>query len=115
MSRPFTFFMLLKALPAWRALSRGAREALQDDTLTAVYERFPSTRLRYYDAAAFHGRCTDLVVWETTDLPEYYLAVESVRDSAFFRDLYFETLDIIPSVPDAWREADWNASLGVLA
>lgn len=115
MNRPFTLFMLLKAHPAWNALGRPAQDALRDETLSQVYDRFPSTRLRCYDAASFHSRCTEVVVWETTDMAEYHFAVDSLRETAFFRPAYFDIVDLVPSVPDGWREFDWDTAPGVVA
>jgi hypothetical protein len=62
-------------------------------------------RLRFFDASALHGRCSDLMVWETTDMPEYRAAVESLRRHALLHEPHFEILDVIPTVPDAGRRA----------
>jgi hypothetical protein len=104
--RPYTVFMLLKAHAPWLALSAEQREAIYDDALLQVFNRFPSVRLRFFDASAFHSRCSDVLVWHTTDMPEYRAAVETLRSHEFMS--YFESLDVIPSVPDGWREFDWD-------
>ena len=38
--------------------------------------------MRYFDAEAFHGRCTDLMVFETADLIAYNHLIEALRDLA---------------------------------
>ena len=103
--QPYTVFMLLRATPRWLDLDTDERQSLQDSALVHVYDRFPAVRLRFFDASAFHGRCTDLMVWETTDMPEYRAAVESLRRHALLHEPHFEVLDVIPSVPDAGRHA----------
>jgi hypothetical protein len=103
--QPYTVFMLLRATARWRDLDADERESLRDSALVHVYNRFPAVRLRLFDASAFHGRCSDLMVWETTDMPEYRAAVESLRHHALLREPHFEVLDVIPSVPDGGRQA----------
>ena len=107
-ARPYTVFMLLKANACWLALSRDERDALYDSALVTVFNRFPSVRLRCFDASAFHGRCTDILVWDTTDLPEYHEAVETLRQHALLDQRHFEIVDVIPSIPDGWRDFEWN-------
>jgi hypothetical protein len=103
--QPYTVFMLLQATPRWLGLDADERASLQDSALVHVYERFPAVRLRFFDASAFHGRCTALMVWETTDMPEYRAAVESLRNHPLLQGPNFEVLDVIPSVPDGGRQA----------
>lgn len=103
MSRPYTVFMLLKATPHWLALSHDERQAFHDRLSMQVFDRFPEVRLRCYDAGAFHGRCTDVALWETTDLPQYYFAVDALRDTEFFGKPYFEVVDVITGVEDGWQ------------
>lgn len=107
-ARPYTVFMLLKAQLPWLALSRDERDALYDSALVMVFNRFPSVRLRCFDASAFHGRCTDILVWDTTDMPEYHQAVETLRQQALLDPRHFEIVDVIPSIPDGWRDFEWN-------
>jgi hypothetical protein len=107
-ARPYTVFMLLQATAHWLALDRAQRDAQYDSALMQVFNRFPSVRLRYFDASAFHGRCSEVLVWETTDMPEYRDAVDALRAHPFLGKPFFEILDVIPSVPDGWREFDWE-------
>lgn len=107
--RPYTVFMLLAATPAWRALDREAREALCDDALLQVYNRFAAVRLRYFEASAFHGRCSDVLVWDVTDMAEYQAAVDTLQRHPLLGAGHFDVLDVIPSIPDGWREHAWEA------
>ena len=105
-ARPYTVFMLLKARASWLALGPEERDTLCDDALLTIFNRFPAVRLRFFDASAFHSRCSDVLVWHTTDMPEYRDAVETLRHHEFLE--HFEMLDVIPSVPDGWREFEWD-------
>jgi len=107
-ARPYTVFMLLKATPHWLALDRAQRDVVYDNALMQVFNRFPSVRMRFFDASAFSGRCSDVVVWETTDMPEYREAVAALHQHAFFGKPCFEIVEVITSVPDGWREFDWE-------
>jgi hypothetical protein len=108
-ARPYTVFMLLKANPPWLALSRDERDALYDSALVMIFNRFPSVRLRCFDASAFHGRCSDILVWDTTDVPEYHEAVQALRQHALLDQRHFELVDVIASIPDGWRDFEWNS------
>jgi len=102
--RPYTVFMLLKATAAWLALPPDQRNAIYDGALFKVFNRFPEVRLRFFDASAFHGRCSDVLVWETTDMPEYRDAVDALRSDELLAKPYFDVLDVIPSIADGGRE-----------
>ena len=60
-------------------------------------------RLRYFDAEAFSGKCTDVAMFETEDLQAYYFAVERLRDTPLFSHPYFEVVKIIPAMEDGFR------------
>lgn len=100
---PLTFFMLLKALPAWLPLDREQRRAFRDEVLMPIFALHPATSLRYYDAEAFSGRCSDIAVFETTAVSDYYGLVEALRDSPFFSAPYFDLVDIIPALENGYR------------
>jgi hypothetical protein len=72
--------------------------------VTPVCNRFPEVRLRFFDASAFHSRCSDVLVWETSDMPEYRDAVDTLRCDELLAKPYFEVLDVIPSMADGGRE-----------
>ncbi|WP_374566722.1 darcynin family protein [Ideonella sp.] len=108
-SRPYTVFMLLKATAAWLALSADQRTAIYDGALLKVFNRFPEVRLRFFDASAFHGRCSDVLVWETSDMPEYRNAVDALRCDDLLAQPYFDVLDVIPSMADGGREPGSSA------
>ena len=106
MSRRHTFFMLLRSAPAWLRLSREDRQRFQAAYVAPLLVRYPAVTLRFYDAEAFSGRCTDVAVFETADLQAYTFLIDGLRDTAFFSEPYFEVVDIIPAVEDGYAEYD---------
>ena len=106
MPRRYTFFMLLQSTPRWRALELDAQLAHHDALLVRVFDAYPELSLRRFDSAAFAGRCSDVLVWETSDVAQYYEAVASLRDAGPLGAVWFDVVDVIPAVEDAWREDD---------
>ncbi|WP_339614562.1 darcynin family protein [uncultured Parvibaculum sp.] len=97
----YAIFVHLRTTPSWLALPRAQRSAIAAE---AFAQALPSdeVRMRYFDAEAFTGRCTDLALFETTDLKAYYFAIERLRDTPLFTVPYFEVTDIIATVEDGY-------------
>ena len=98
-----TFFMLLKATPRWRALDADAQRAVFDDALMTVFNGYPELRMSRFNAGAFHGQCTHVIVWELhaqADVWQYTAAVETLHARPFFAAPLFEILDVISGVED---------------
>lgn len=106
MARRYTFFMLLRSMPGWLRLGRDQRQRFLADYVRPLFARYPAVTLRFYDAEAFSGRCTDVAVFETADLQAYTFLIDGLRDTAFFSQPYFEILDIVPAVEDGYVEYD---------
>ncbi|WP_210237453.1 darcynin family protein [Martelella lutilitoris] len=99
----FTIFMLLTATPAWLRLSRPERNRIAGETLTGALAGLDVTH-QHFDAEAFCGVCSDVAVFETDDLGAYYCVIERLRDTAIFREPYFEVVQIIPAIGDGFRQ-----------
>jgi hypothetical protein len=106
MTRPCTFFMLLKATRHWHELGACEQQAELDHTRLAVFNGYPDLRMSRYAAGAFHGSCTDVIVWETPDAAQYHEAIESLRERAFFGAPLFEIVDVIAAVEDDGFDAE---------
>ena len=115
MPRHYTFFMLLQSTPGWRALELDEQHAHHDALLERVFEAYPELSLRRFDSAAFAGRCSDVLVWETSDVAQYYEAVEALREAGLLTRPWFEIVDVIPAIEDAWREHDPSLPLRMCA
>jgi hypothetical protein len=106
MSRRYTFFMLLRSAPDWLKLGRADRQRFLVEQVRPVFARYPAVTMRFYDAEAFSGRCTDVAVFETDDLQAYTFLIDGLRDTPFFSHPYFEVLDIVPAVEDGYVAYD---------
>ena len=98
-----TFFMLLKATTHWRALDTDAQRAVFDQALMTVVNGYPELRMRRFNAGAFHGRYSHVVVWELScgaDVWQYEAAIDALHAQAFFAAPLFEIIDVIPAVED---------------
>jgi len=98
-----TFFMLLKATAHWRALDTDAQRGVFDDALMTVFNGYPELRMSRFNAGAFHGRCSHVIVWELiarADVRQYVSAVEALHAQPFFATPLFEIIDVIPGVED---------------
>lgn len=102
----FTLFMLLRSQPAWLALTRPERAAYVAAEVAPVLARWPQVAMRFFDAEAFTGRCTDLMVFETADLAAYANLIDGLRDTAFLGRPYFEVVEIIPALEDGYTAYD---------
>jgi hypothetical protein len=102
MPRRYAFFMLLQSTPRWRALDASEQHAHYDSVLMRVFEGYPDLRLRRFDSAAFAGRCSDVLLWETSDVAQYHDAIASLREAGLLSPPWFEAIDVIPAVEDTW-------------
>ena len=95
-------FVPLRTTPAWLALPRTERSRVAG---AAFARALPDDRvsLRYFDAEAFSGRCTDVAMFETQDPAAYYFAIERLRDSPLFTIPYFEVVDRVPTLEDGFQ------------
>jgi hypothetical protein len=99
----FTIFMLVKTTNTWLKLNPQERFDFLDKTIQPILKAHPSVKMRFYDSEAFSGRASDVIVWETSDLRSYQHLVEQLRESVFW-GTYFDVLDIIPSIENAYAE-----------
>jgi hypothetical protein len=111
----FTFFIHLRATPAWLALSRPGRAAYVQEAVRPAFTSYPSVKARFFDAEAFTGRCSDVAMIETDDLRQYRFLIDALRDEAFFGLPYFEVLEIIPAVEDGYVDYDRETGLNAEA
>ena len=106
MQRRYTFFMLLRGTPLWRALELDEQHARHDELLVRVFEAYPELSLRRFDSAAFASRCSDVLVWETSDVAQYHDAIAALRDGGPLGPVWFEIVEVIPAVEDHGCERD---------
>ena len=101
MDKEYTIFMLVKTTPAWLALPPKGRFAFVGEVLQPILQKHPLVKMRYFDAEAFNTRASDVIMWQTADLPQYESLVEHLRETLFW-DHYFAVRDIVPSRENAY-------------
>jgi hypothetical protein len=99
----FTIFMLVKTTNVWLRLEPEARFDFLGKTIQPILKSHPAVKMRFYDSEAFSGRASDIIVWETNDLRCYQHLVEALRETVFW-GTYFDVLDIIPAIENAYAE-----------
>ena len=104
----YTIFMLLKAEPAWLRLSRRERNTIAEGALGAALAGLTVSH-RHFDAEAFCGACSDVAVFETESLTDYYVAIERLRDTVIFSEPFFSVVSIIPALEDGFRNFERGA------
>ena len=99
----FTMFMLVKTTITWLKLEPKERFAFLDETIKPILETHPNVKMRFFDSEAFSASTSDIITWETKDLYSYQHLIEQLRESIFW-GTYFEVLEIIPSIENAYAE-----------
>jgi darcynin-like uncharacterized protein len=99
-------FLLLRSTPAWLALTRQERADYTAATVEPIFARHPPRSSRFFDAEAFSGRCSDILLIEASDLRQYGFLIDALRDEAFFGLPYFQVLDVIPTLEDSYKDYD---------
>ncbi|PTS79221.1 darcynin [Sphingomonas sp. HMWF008] len=107
-----TVFMLVKTTPEWLAfpIERRFDELSQhiEPVLTAHRD---AITLRFFDIEFYSARVTDLWMWSARDHRAYQLLVEALRETPFW-DRYFEIVEILPGVENAYADNYGRAPLG---
>lgn len=113
-SQTWTIFTLLKTTRHWLNLAPEARFAFIKEKVKPILEAHPEVTMRFFDTESYTARVTDIVLWQTADLAAYQSVVKGLRDTAFW-DHYFEVLEIIPALEDAYATHYGIASLTAAA
>ena len=93
----YTIFMMMRATEAWLSLSGVDRQQFVGSDLLPIFARHETVNIRLYDAEAFSAPVSDIAVFETDNLPDYMKLIDTLRDSKFYTEPYFEVLQIIPA------------------
>lgn len=105
----FTIFILLRAAAPWLRLTHEERSKAASAAFAPWMKDHPDTKIRYFDAEAFSGRCSDILQIETDNLAAHCGLMDRLRDSDLFTVPYYELIDIIPSVEDTFRASNLAA------
>ena len=99
-----TVFILVKTRPEWLGFAAEQRfEALRVHVQPVLRKHAAKVRLRSYDVEFYSARVTDIWAWEAADHHAYQLLIEDLRDTPFW-DRYFDVVEILPGVENAYAE-----------
>lgn len=101
-----TVFILVRALPAWLALTRDERRRLGQEAAPVE----PGIGFRAFDCEAFSALCSDLWMLDVPTPGALNRVIERLRDTPLFAVPYFELVSILPSIEDGWQR--YEAGLG---
>ncbi len=104
MGRKYTFFVHMVATKDWLSLSRKQRNQFTEQVLNPIFEKYPSVNVRFYDVEAFSTLCSDIDVFETENIQDYYFLIDAIRDTEIFTVPYFEFVEIIPAIEGGFVE-----------
>ena len=94
--KPYTILVLMNATPKWLSLTRDKRSKFVEKELTPIFVRVSKTvSVRLFDSEYFHASISDFMVVTTTNLDDYKLLIELLRDTKVYAAPYFEIKDII--------------------
>ncbi|HEX3634714.1 MAG TPA: darcynin family protein [Paraburkholderia sp.] len=106
-----TVFMLVKTTPEWLGFSVDERFRLLREHVEPILETHADeVRLRFYDVEFYSARVTDIWVWDATSHHAYELLVEALRETPFW-DRFFEIVEILPGVENAFARNDKRDAL----
>ncbi|MEM7219427.1 MAG: darcynin family protein [Pseudomonadota bacterium] len=100
----FSIFMLVKTTDAWLNLKPRARFAFLDREVQPLLGEHPAVSMKFWDTEHFSARITDVILLETQDLGQYRSLIEKLRESKFWGH-YFEIIDILPGIENAYADA----------
>lgn len=110
-----TIFMLVKTRRSWLSMPPAERftqlRALFDPLFAQFGDRIA---LRFFDVEFYDARVTDLMMWDVRDNHAWELLVERLRETPFW-DEWFEIVDILPSVENAYADNYDERPVGVAA
>jgi hypothetical protein len=97
-------FMLVKTTPEWLGFDVERRFELFAQQIGPILKKHSAAvALRLYDVEFYSARVTDIWVWDAKEHHAYELLVEELRETPFW-DRYFEIVEILPGVENAYAK-----------
>jgi hypothetical protein len=97
-----TVFMLVRTTRAWLDLAPPDRFAWIGSTIAPILGRHRGVSMRFFDSEGFNARFSDVIMWEAADVMHYQAVVEELRETQFW-DHYFEVVEIVTSIENAFQ------------
>lgn len=94
--KPYTILVLMNATCEWLSLTREERSSFFNKELAPIINRVSQTvNVRMFDSEYFHSTVSDYMIVTTTELDDYKLLIELLRDTKVYGAPYFDIKDII--------------------
>lgn len=108
--KPYTVLVLMNATPQWLSLSRDDRSKFFEKELLPIFGKVSQTvDVQLFDSEYFHATVSDFLIISTTELDDYKLLIEMLRDTKVYGVPYFEIVDIIVGQEEMFQ--DFNEKL----
>jgi len=103
--KTYTILVLMNATSDWLSLSRDERSVFVNENLMPIIQRVSKTvTVHFFDSEYFHATVSDFMIVSTTNLDDYKLLIELLRDSKIYGVPYFEIKDIIVGQENLFEE-----------
>ena len=108
--KPYTILVLMNATPKWLSLTRDQRSEFVEKELNPVFFQVSETvTVRFFDSEYFHAAVSDFMIVTTTNLDDYKLLIELLRDTKIYNVPYFDIKEIIVGQENLFE--DFNEKL----
>ncbi|NEW07001.1 Darcynin 2 [Paenibacillus sp. SYP-B3998] len=97
------FVVLLEVDHTWLALSRDSRREYASELYEIIGSHAGEVNVRYFDADAFSGKCTDFVICETENTIAYHHMWEALKDSRAFCGGFYRIKDVVYGIQNAYQ------------
>ena len=105
----FVVFVHLTALPSWLRLPHERRAAVRADELLTAFATHPRIHTQWIDVESYSAASSDILIAHVTDLADWNLLFEKLRDTSFFSEPYFRVDQILVGIEDGYRAAETGA------
>lgn len=94
--KPYTALVLLNATPQWLSLTRDERSIFFEKEVLPIFQKVEKTvKVSFFDSEYFNSTVSDFMIITATNLDDYKLMIELLRDTEIYGIPYFEVKDII--------------------
>ncbi|AFK03308.1 hypothetical protein Emtol_2170 [Emticicia oligotrophica DSM 17448] len=101
----YTILVLMNATPQWLSHTRSERADFFEKRIMPIFQKVSKTvKVQLFDSEYFHAQVSDFIIITTSDLEQYKLMIELLRDSKIYGEPYFQIKDIIVGQENAFED-----------
>ncbi|WP_248925120.1 darcynin family protein [Paenibacillus hamazuiensis] len=97
------FVVTIEVDASWLALPRETRRTYAAEVYAIAGRYSGEVRVKYFDADAFSGKCSDFVICETENTMAYHSIWEEIKDSPVFSNGFFRIKDVLFGIQNAYQ------------